>query len=151
MSQNTAPQAPRPPSAAHASHTSGWASGGSLFAGVLMVVTGIIDIFEGIAGISHNIVYARVGDYIYRFNTTTWGWIHLCLGGLIAITGYAILKRSAWGRIIGMTLVGLNIVVQFLFLPYQPWWALFSMAVSVFIIWALATDTSFANHDKHHG
>ncbi|MFE4591815.1 DUF7144 family membrane protein [Streptomyces laurentii] len=146
MSQNTAPQAPRTPPPAYASHSSGWASGGSLFAGVLMLVTGIIDIFEGIAGIVHNTIYARVGDYVYRFSFTTWGWIHLILGILVALTGFAILKRAESGRIAGIILAGLNIVIQFMFLPHQPWWAMFSMAISVFVIWALAADESFGKH-----
>lgn len=35
-----------------------------------------------------------------------------------------------------------------MFLPYQPWWALFSMAISVFVIWALATDDAYGREEK---
>ncbi|MEU8525537.1 MULTISPECIES: DUF7144 family membrane protein [Streptomyces] len=137
MSQNTAPRS---------STAGGWAAGGTLFAGVLMLVTGIMDIFQGIAGIAEDDVYARIGSYVFEFNLTTWGWIHLVLGIVVAIAGYGILKGAEWGRIAGISLAALNIVAQFLFLPYQPWWALFSMAISVFVIWALATDEAYG-HD----
>ncbi|MER7517096.1 hypothetical protein [Streptomyces sp. NPDC126499] len=120
-----------------------WAAGGTLFAGVLMLVTGAMDILQGIAGIAEDDIYARVGDYVYEFNLTTWGWIHLCLGVVVAIAGYGILTGAEWGRVAGIALASLNVVAQFLFLPYQPWWALFSMAVSVFVIWALAVDDSY--------
>ncbi|MEV7277023.1 hypothetical protein [Streptomyces sp. NPDC093111] len=135
MSQNTAS-----PHKNTSSGSGGWAAGGSLFAGVLMLVTGIMDIFQGIAGIAEDDVYTRVGDYVFKFNLTTWGWIHLVLGIVVAIAGYGILKGAEWGRVAGIALASLNVLAHFLFLPYQPWWALFSMAVSVFVIWALATD-----------
>ncbi|KQX09497.1 hypothetical protein ASC82_26700 [Streptomyces sp. Root431] len=140
MSQNTAP---RKPSTAGA-----WASGGTLFAGVLMLVTGFMDVFQGIAGIAEDDVYTRVGDYVFKFNLTTWGWIHLILGVILAIAGYGILKGAEWGRVAGIALASLNVLFQFLFLPYQPWWALFSMAISIFVIWALATDDAYGRDEK---
>ncbi|MFB6838066.1 hypothetical protein [Streptomyces sp. NPDC056361] len=139
MSQNTAPR--------KQSSSGAWASGGTLFAGVLMLVTGFMDVFQGIAGIAEDDVYTRVGDYVFKFDLTTWGWIHLILGIIIAITGFGILKGAEWGRIAGISLASLNILFQFLFLPYQPWWALFSMAVSIFVIWALATDDAYGTDE----
>ncbi|MGW5424721.1 DUF7144 family membrane protein [Streptomyces sp. NPDC003943] len=139
MSQNTASQ-----------HSS-WAAGGAFFGGVLMLVTGVVDILQGIAGIASNDVYARLGDYVYKFSLTSWGVIHLCLGVVVAIAGIGILNGAEWGRVAGISLAALNIVAQFLFLPYQPWWALFSMAVSVFVIWALAADESYGKKAKTRG
>ncbi|MCZ0980301.1 hypothetical protein O1L60_18450 [Streptomyces diastatochromogenes] len=140
MSQNTAP---RPTGTGPSSSSGGWAAGGTLFAGVLMLVTGFMDVFQGIAGIAEDDVYARVGDYVFKFNLTTWGWIHLILGVIVAAAGFGILKGAEWGRVAGISLASLNVLFQFLFLPYQPWWALFSMAISIFVIWALATDERY--------
>ncbi|MET9433394.1 hypothetical protein [Streptomyces sp. NPDC006551] len=141
MSQNTAPRNPR--TAPDRDTGAVWAAGGTLFAGVLMLVTGVMDILQGIAGIAEDDIYARLGDYVFKFNLTTWGWIHLVLGIVVAIAGYGILKGAEWGRVAGISLAALNVVAQFLFLPYHPWWSLFSMAISVFVIWALATDRSY--------
>lgn len=135
MSQNTAPQAPR----STGTSASSWAEGGTLFAGILLMVVGVISIFEGIAGIIEDNVYVRVGTYVYSMNLTAWGWIHLILGIVALFAGWGILKGMEWGRYTGIALAALNIIVQFLFLPYAPVWAIFSMAVSVFIIWALST------------
>ncbi|MFD3331452.1 hypothetical protein ACFWV1_02185 [Streptomyces sp. NPDC058700] len=137
MTQNTAPHRKQHSSSA------AWAAGGTLFAGVLMLITGIMDILQGIAGIAKDDVYARVGDYVFKFNLTTWGWIHLILGVVLVIVGYGILKGAEWGRVTGIALASLNVLLHFLFLPYQPWWALFSMAVSIFVIWALATNDDY--------
>ncbi|GAA1935048.1 hypothetical protein GCM10009837_71110 [Streptomyces durmitorensis] len=130
-----------------------WASGGTMFAGVLMLVYGILGILEGIAGIAKDDVYARIGDYVYKFNLTTWGWIHLILGILLLVTGYGILKGTTWGKACGVALASIAIVVHFLWLPYQPIWALISIAIGIFVIWALCTDHSdrHAGHGSHRG
>ncbi|MFI7385159.1 hypothetical protein [Streptomyces sp. NPDC049813] len=151
---NTPPPAPDPGPAAgsreHRDRTAaptvgddrgdGWATGGSVFAGVLMLVSGIIGILNGIAGIAKDDVYARLGDYVYSFNLTTWGWIHLILGILVALTGWGILKGADWARGAGIALAALYIVEYFLFLPYAPVWSLISIGIGVFVIWALASE-----------
>ncbi|MEV6650226.1 hypothetical protein [Streptomyces sp. NPDC051219] len=120
----------------------GWAAGGTLFAGVLLLVTGLMSIIEGIAAIAEDDVYTRIGDYVFSFDITTWGWIHLIVGLVAAFTGWGILKGAKWARTTGIALAALNIVLQFMFLPYQPVWAVFSMGISAFVVWALATDTA---------
>ncbi|EPH40389.1 hypothetical protein ABT390_12440 [Streptomyces aurantiacus] len=117
-----------------------WASGGALFAGVLMLVNGVLGVLAGITGIAEDDVYARLGDYVYKFNLTTWGWIHLVLGVLIAVTGWGILKGAEWARGAGIGLAAVGMVAQFLWLPYTPLWALISLALGAFVIWALCTD-----------
>ncbi|WP_232626772.1 hypothetical protein [Streptomyces alfalfae] len=126
----------------HGSDPSAWAGGGALFAGVLMLVNGLLGVFAGIAGIAKDDVYERVGDYVYKFDLATWGWIHLILGLVIAATGWGILKGAGWAKAIGVALAALGIVTQFLWLPYTPVWAVISIAIGLFVIWALCTDTS---------
>ncbi|MER7000373.1 hypothetical protein [Streptomyces sp. NPDC000410] len=141
MSQNTQNTAHSP---RHGDSTATWSGGGTLFAGVLMLVTGVLGIVEGIVGLAENDVYARLGRYVFSFDLTTWGWIHLILGIILAVTGWGILSDAQWARVTGIALAALNIVLQFLFLPYQPVWAVFSMAISVFVIWALSTDRTMS-------
>ncbi|MGN9791416.1 DUF7144 family membrane protein [Streptomyces sp. OZ13] len=121
---------------------SAWATGGTVFAGVLMLVEGVFGILSGIAAIAEDDVYTRVGDYVFKFNLTTWGWIHLILGILVAVTGWGILQGAAWARGLGVGLAALVVVLQFMWLPYQPIWAVVSIAIAVFVIWSLTS---------HHG
>ncbi|MET8687432.1 hypothetical protein ABZV77_24775 [Streptomyces sp. NPDC004732] len=139
MSSATAPHSNKPDHD-HEKSTALWASGGTMFAGVLMMVNGILGIFEGIAGIAKDDVYERIGDYVYKFSLTTWGWIHLVLGILVAVVGWGILKGASWAKASGVALAALAIVAQFLWLPYTPVWALISIAIGVFVIWALCND-----------
>ncbi|WP_245239228.1 hypothetical protein [Streptomyces sp. MZ04] len=119
-----------------------WASGGTMFAGVLMLVNGILGILVGIAAVAKDDVYERIGDYVYKFNLTTWGWIHIVLGILVVLVGYGILKGTSWGKACGVALATVSVLVQFMWLPYQPLWALISIAIGLFVIWALCTDRS---------
>jgi hypothetical protein len=117
-----------------------WAMGGTVFAGVLMIVEGILGFLQGIVAINRDDVYTRVGNYVYSFNLTSWGWIHLVVGLLVAFTGFSLLRGAEWARYVGIGLASLVIVLQFMFLPYQPLWALINIAMGMFVVWALASD-----------
>ncbi|MCZ7413931.1 MULTISPECIES: DUF7144 family membrane protein [unclassified Streptomyces] len=125
----------------HASPDASGLSGGVIFAGVLMLVVGTMSILVGIGGIAEDDVYARVGDYVYEFDLTTWGWIHLVLGALVALTGLGVLAGAPVARGVGVALAVLVAIAQFMWLPYQPIWSVVVIAIAVFIIWALTTDT----------
>ncbi|KOV60489.1 DUF7144 family membrane protein [Streptomyces sp. MMG1121] len=115
-----------------------WATGGATFAGVLMLLNGILAIFQGISAIAADDVYARIDHYVYKANLTGWGWILLVLGVIAAVAGWGILSGAAWARAVGIVLASLSLVAQFLFLPYAPLWSVIMMAIDVFVIWALA-------------
>ncbi|MEV7287714.1 hypothetical protein AB0O01_24620 [Streptomyces sp. NPDC093252] len=125
------------PTGSHAPN-SPWATGGVTFAGVLMLLNGLLVIFQGISAIAADDIYTRVGDYVYKINLTGWGWILLVLGVISVIAGWGILSGATWARVVGIALASLSLVAQFLFLPYQPLWSVFMMAIDVFVIWALA-------------
>lgn len=142
MSQ-TAPQAPAPtPSSSHGQDRV-WASSGALFAGVLMLVSGTLGVLVGIAGIVHNDVYALertlTGTYVYQFDVTAWGWIHLALGVVVAVAGYGVLLGAAWARVVGIVIASVYVIAQFLWLPYQPVWAVVGIGLGVFVIGSLCS------------
>ncbi|MFJ2817261.1 hypothetical protein ACIQOU_06560 [Streptomyces sp. NPDC091279] len=123
---------------------SGWVNGGVVFAGVLMLCSGVLAVLEGISALSSDSVYGRVGGYVYELNLNGWGWIHLVLGALVAITGLGVLKGATWARFLGIFLVALSLIAQFLFLPYLPVWSVVMMGIDVFVIWALASQQESA-------
>ncbi|WP_328478248.1 hypothetical protein OHS71_07980 [Streptomyces sp. NBC_00377] len=112
---------------------------GVVFAGVLMLCSGVLAVLQGIAALAEDDVYARVGSYVYELDLTGWGWIHLVLGVLAASTGAALLRRVTWARFTGVFLAALSLVAQFLFLPYEPLWSIAVMGIDVFVIWSLVT------------
>lgn len=144
MAQPSTPEPTARVSRGHEPHTSrgAWAAGGTMFAGVLLLVDGVLAIIKGITGIANDDVYARLGDYVFKFNTTAWGWIHLILGIVLVVVGVGLLKRMLWARVAGVVLAGCSIILNFMWLPYTPFWAIISIIIGVFVIWALCNTTS---------
>ncbi|MGW1001117.1 DUF7144 family membrane protein [Streptomyces sp. NPDC002520] len=134
MTQHT-PPAPAPSRAPHGD----LAAGGTVFAGVLMLVNGILAVLQGISALASDDVYARIDTYSYKINLTGWGWILIVLGVIAVITGAGILKGAEWARAVGIVLASLSLIAQFLFLPYAPFWSLIMIAIDFFVIWSLAT------------
>ena len=116
-------------------------SGWTVVAAVLMIVGGILAIFEGIAAIAKDDLFVRTANYAFRFNLSSWGWIHLILGIVIALAGFALFSGAVWARALGVVLAGLSLIANFLWLPYYPFWAFVLIAVNLFIIWALCAGT----------
>ena len=116
---------------------SGWVVGMALFAAVVMIVAGIFEALQGLAALFRNEVYVVGPRYIYSFDVTTWGWIHLLLGILVAVAGFAVISGRLWGRSVGIILAVLSMIANFLFVPYYPVWSVLIIALDAFVIWAL--------------
>ncbi|TQM13636.1 DUF7144 family membrane protein [Pseudonocardia kunmingensis] len=119
--------------------TSPWVTGLAVFAGSLMIVIGIFHATVGLVALFRNEVYVVGVEYMFAFDVTTWGWIHLVAGVLVLAAGCAVLAGQLWGRIVGIALAVLSMVANFLFVPYYPVWALLIIALDVFVIWALCS------------
>ena len=104
-----------------------------------MIIAGIWHALTGIAALVHDNVYITTPQYIYSFDLTGWGWIHLLLGILVAGAGVALLKGQTWARVVGIVLAGLSLIANFLFIPYYPLWSLMIIGLDVAVIWALST------------
>lgn len=110
----------------------------ALFAGVLMLVLGVYHALSGIAALIGDEIYVTSPDEVYTFDLTSWGWIHLVLGVLVAAAGGAILSGRLWGRVVGIVVAALSMISNFVFLPYYPIWSLVMIPLCVAVIWALA-------------
>ena len=125
-------------SAGREKEASGWAVGFILFAGILMVMAGFFQALAGLVAIFENEFYVATRNYLFQFDATTWGWIHLLVGLIVAFAGFAVMAGRTWGRVVGITLAVLSAVANFLFIPYYPFWALTVITLDIFVIWALA-------------
>jgi hypothetical protein len=108
-------------------------------AAVIMVTVGIIQLFQGIAAVAEDEVFVSGINYVYKFDLTTWGWIHIILGVLVAIVGLALFTGAGWARVSAIIVAAISIVANFLWLPYYPVWSLLIIALDVVIIWAVST------------
>ncbi len=117
-----------------------WAGGLELFAATMMILIGFFHIIVGLAAVLRGSYYVVTPNYAFTINLTAWEWVHLILGLLVGLTGLALIAAQSWARAVGLIIVGLSALANFLFLPYQPVWSLLIIAVDVAIIWALAVN-----------
>jgi hypothetical protein len=118
--------------------TSGTAVGFILFAAIMMIMVGVFQALQGIIAIFENEFYVATRNYLFQFDATTWGWIHLLVGLLVAFAGYGLLSGKTWARVVALTLAVLSAITNFLFIPYYPFWALLLITLDIFVIWAVA-------------
>jgi hypothetical protein len=121
-----------------AEETSGWAVGFIVFAAIMMIMVGCFQFFAGLVAIFENEFYVATRNYIFQFDATTWGWVHLVVGLIVAFAGWGVLSGRTWARVVGITLAVVSAIANFLWLPYYPFWALAIITLDVFVIWALA-------------
>lgn len=107
------------------------------FAAVMLVIGGLLELFRGIMGIAEDEVFVSTPNYIFEFDLTSWGWIHLVLGVLALIVGAGLFKPTLWARILGVVIAGLLLIANFLSIPYYPLWSVVAIALYGFVIWAL--------------
>jgi hypothetical protein len=118
--------------------TSGWAAGFILFAALMMIMGGIFQALQGLAGIFENEFYVATRNYVFEGDATAWGWTHLIIGVIVGLAGLGLLSGQTWARVVGIFLAVLSAIANFLFIPYYPLWSLLIIALDVFVIWALA-------------
>ena len=116
----------------------GWAVGFIVFAAVMMMMAGVFQALAGLVAIFENEFYVATRNYLFQLDATTWGWIHLIGGVIVALAGFALLSGATWARAVGITLAVLSAIANFAFIPYYPFWSLLIIALDVFVIWALA-------------
>jgi hypothetical protein len=119
-----------------------WASGLTVFAGLIMLMIGVFQFFEGLAAIVNDQFFVVTEDYTFNIDTTAWGWVHLIFGVVLALIGIAVVAGQTWGRLLGIVVVGLSMVSNFLFIPYYPLWSIVMIALGVAVIWALMQPTN---------
>jgi hypothetical protein len=119
--------------------TSGWAVGFIMFAAIMMIMAGVFQALQGLVAIFENEFYVATRNYLFQFDATTWGWIHLIIGVIVALAGWGLLSGRTWARAAAIALAVLSAIANFLFIPYYPFWSITAIIIGVFVIWAVAT------------
>jgi hypothetical protein len=115
---------------------SGWVR----FGGVLMAITGAFALVEGLLALFAPTAFVTVDGTVIAVDVHAWAWVHLVLGVLVLVTGLGLLRDAPdWARIAAMALVGLQMGVQFAWLPAAPIWSVLLITIDVLVLYALVT------------
>jgi hypothetical protein len=112
-------------------------SGWWVFAGVLLIVAGVLNIIWGIAAIGDSKFFTEHGTFIIS-GLHTWGWISLILGVLELVAAFSLFAGGEFGRWFGIFIAALNSIGALLSIPAYPFWSLAIFALSIIIVYQLA-------------
>lgn len=109
-----------------------------LFAGVMMIVLGMIHAFQGFVAIFDDTYFlVRPPRLTIHLSYDNWGWIHLGVAVFVMISGIALLNGRVWGRVVGVIVAVASILLNMAFLSAYPIWSTITIAIDVLIIWSL--------------
>ena len=112
-------------------------TGWTVFAGVLLFLVGSLDALWGLAGILNDEIVFVGGQGVIVADVTTWGWVHLILGSIVAITGMGLFAGANWARMAAIFFVTVNAIAQIVWFPAAPLWAFLMIILDVTIIYQL--------------
>lgn len=112
-------------------------SGWWVFAGVLLIIAGILNIIWGIAAIGDAKFFTSHGTFIIS-SLHTWGWISLIIGVLELVAAFSLFSGGSFGQWFGIFVGAFNAVAALLSIPAYPFWSLAIFALSIIIVYKLA-------------
>jgi hypothetical protein len=116
---------------------SGLAVGVTITAAIILMIGGVLHAMEGVVGLATNEFYVSTQNWIFKFDVTTWGWIHILVGIIAVLAGIGLFSGAVWARTLGVIVAAVSILVSFAWLPYYPVWAVVVIVFDFFVIWAL--------------
>jgi hypothetical protein len=124
-----------PPPARPTSAWGGWVT----FAGIVLALIGVVHITSGLVALLDPGNY-RVSSngLVFSIDYTAWGWLHLCLGVAVLLTGVGVLNRRPWARITGVGFCALSILVNLGFVAAAPGWAVTVITLDVLFIYGIS-------------
>ncbi|HME01902.1 MAG TPA: hypothetical protein VKG38_02595 [Solirubrobacteraceae bacterium] len=108
-----------------------------IFAGILLGISGVLNVIWGIAAISESHFFVLNTHYILS-DLKTWGWITLILGIAQGFAAVSLFAGGAYGRWFGVVTAVLVAIDSLLDIPAYPFWSLCVFALSVIIVYQLA-------------
>ena len=112
-------------------------AGRAIFAAVLLLIAGTLNIIYGIGALDSANIYANDTRYIFT-NLNTMGWVLIILGLIQLTGGFSLMAGNTYGRVIGLVGASLGAIGALLSVGgAYPWWSLAIFALCVYIIQGL--------------
>jgi hypothetical protein len=112
-------------------------TGWTVFAGVILLIVGSLDALYGLAAILNDEIVIVGGNGVILADVTTWGWVHLILGSIVALTGLGLFAAVSAARWAAVFFVSISAIAQIVWFPAAPLWAFLMIILDITIIYQL--------------
>ena len=109
-----------------------------LFAGIMIMVVGFLNLVYGIAAIDDSAFFVGDQRFVIFDDLNTRGWFYLIVGVLQLIAAFSIWNRNPFGRVIGIATAAGNAMIVLFTVNAYPFAAFMIFLIDVMIIYALA-------------
>jgi hypothetical protein len=107
-------------------------------AGVLLVLLGTFHIVQGVGALlTDQRFLLRDAEPFLDLDTTTWGWLHVFVGGVVVAAGFLVFAGKPWARAVGATVALISALASISFLSLHPVWAAAVISLDVVVVLAL--------------
>jgi hypothetical protein len=113
------------------------------FAAVVMFSVGILRFISALYYFADSTRVANVTAGAFGDHLFLWGLWDLVISGLAIWAGYSLLAGNTFGRVVGYIWAIAVIVESFLLLAYAPWFGFATIALAMFVIYALSTTSEW--------
>lgn len=111
--------------------------GRAVFAAVLLLIAGTLNIIYGIAAVSDAHFYSDTTRYVFS-SLHTWGWITIILGAVQITGGLSLFGGGTYGRVIGIAAASIGAIGALLAVGGAfPFWSLGIFAICLIVIHGL--------------
>jgi hypothetical protein len=115
----------------------GWL-GWIFFAGVLLIMVGVLQVIEGLVALFDDGYYVVGADQLAApVDYTVWGWVHLLVGVVAALIGVGLLTGNTVARGAAVGLASFSALASLAFVAAAPAWSVIIIAVDVLVIFAI--------------
>jgi hypothetical protein len=109
-------------------------AGRVVFAGVLLVIVGTINILYGFGALDDANIFVDDTRFILD-NLNTLGWVLIVLGVIQLTGGFSLLGGQGWGRFVGILGGSLGAIGALLSIGQgNPWWSLAVFFVCIYVV-----------------
>jgi len=107
-----------------------------MFAGVLLLIVGMLSLIYGLAAVGNSHFVAGHPRYIIG-TLHTWGWIGVILGVLELTVGFGVFVKNQLSRWVGVCVLGVAAIVELLRVQTYPLWSLSLFALAILAMYGL--------------
>jgi hypothetical protein len=114
-------------------------SGWTIFAGIALLVAGVMRIFDSIWAFRyHGVLPSNLEAAIFGHSLKTYAWVYLVVGIILILAGFGVMVQSQVSRWIGIVAAAILGISAIWWMPYYPIWSLTYIGICFFVIYALA-------------
>jgi hypothetical protein len=113
--------------------------GWRLFAAILLIIAGVMDILNGLWALDSQ--DTPVDAVFWDNNLEAWGWFYLIVGIIILVTGIAILRRAYWATNVGIAIGCLGAIVNIFWIFSYPLASVVLITLNLLVVYGLTTYT----------